>query len=369
AELAAIGEAWDELALGAAGRLPMLSYAWVSAHLELRQPAARPWLCLAAFAGQQLAGVLPLEERRLSVLGKTVTALRPPGDAHTRSVDAVVAPGREAEAAEAFYRALEEAVPGWFGLEMPGVEGTSPLIAAAAAGAPARARAAQIPAGLATVRETQGTWDEFFESSSGHFRKHYRQYGRKLAKLGTVEAEFLSGAQAHPEYLERFARLEAAGWKGRAGSAIGADPALTEFYRRLCARLHARRALEWHFLRVGDTYVAGHLAVRTGRTLVLWKIGYDEAYAACSPGFLLIGEMLQRAFADPATDAVNFVTDRTWLDSWRPEKHRYVDLWLYPRRLRSLVGGWWPRQARQRLRETPGVKPLLRALRGKPEPQ
>ncbi len=109
--------------------------------------------------------------------------------------------------------------------------------------------------------------------------------------------------------------------------------------------------------------------MRTGRTLVLWKIGYDEAYAACSPGFLLIGEMLQRAFADPATDAVNFVTDRTWLDSWRPEKHRYVDLWLYPRRLRSLVGGWWPRQARQRLRETPGVKPLLRALRGKPEPQ
>lgn len=361
ADLEPYAEDWDDLVFGA-GRLPMLSHAWLSAHLEFRQPTDRPWLCLVAVADGRLVGVLPLEERRVTVLGKEVVSLHQPGDGHTRSIDAVFAVGWERRAATAFREALDEAAPGWYGVELLGVEERSRMLGEAES--LQGVQTVVNTSGLATVRATQGTWDDFFmKECSGHFRKHFRQYGRKLAKLGTVQSEFYTGAEATPEYLDRFAVLEAAGWKGREGSAIGADPLLREFYRAVCSRLHARRVLEWHFLRVDERYVAGHFAIRSGRTLVLWKIGYDEAYAECSPGFLLIGEMLVKAFADSETDEVNFVTDRTWLSSWRPTKARYYDVWIYPRRVRSVVAGVWPKRARQRLRDVPGLKAGLRAVR------
>lgn len=360
-ELAEIAESWDNLVFHIAARPPMLSHAWISAFLEFRHPPQIPWLVLGAFDGGHLIGVFPLEERTVNVLGKTTPTFRTPGDAHTFSIDAVLSPGREREVLTAFREKLDDIARGWFALELSLLDHTS-LTVPLAYWLP-DSIAVSTPHRYAAAVATTGTWEDYIESRSSKFLHRLRKNTRKLEALGEVRFEFLSGSEAKPEHLSRFVSIEASGWKGRAGSAIGENPELMRFYRAVAERLYERGKLEWHFLRVGERDIAGEFAAKAGRTLFTYKIGYDEAFASYSAGSLLKEQTLARAFADEATDAVNFVTYRDWHEPWRPEKRLYSDVCIYPTTLRSRVAGAWPKQIRQSLRGVPGLTTAVTFVR------
>lgn len=360
-ELAMIADAWDDLVFRVTARPPMLSHAWVSAHLEHRLRTDTPWFCLSAFEGGKLVGVLPLEERPMTVLGRRVRMLCQPGDPHTHSVDAVIVPGCEHMVIEAFREALDRESPGWFGLRMERLDESSVVVDQHLALPHSRILCS--PAGSASVVRTVGGWDEYRSGLSHNFRRQLKKAQKKLGDVASVEPIFLSGSQAHPDYLNRFIPIEAAGWKGRAHSAIGADAGLTRFYRALAERLYRRGTLEWHFLQADGQLIAGHLAIRSGRTLTIWKIGYCEEYADYSPGVLLMEQTIARAFKDDSTDEVNFVTDKDWHNHWQPRKRLYHDVWIYPTRLSSIIAGVWPKQFREGLRRVPGLRSAVRAFR------
>ncbi|HQL24386.1 MAG TPA: GNAT family N-acetyltransferase [candidate division Zixibacteria bacterium] len=357
-ELEPLAAAWDRLVFADTGRLPMSSHAWVASYLAERHPAARRWMCLAAFAGDRLEGVWPIEVEEIRILGRRLPMLRQPWDSHMQSVEAVVRPGRERAVLTALRAALDDAAPAWFGLNFDHLEEGAPL-AGEAARALTRTTLLCEGSNYASVVKCTGDWDEYLAGLGRNFRKHLRKEHRRLAEIGEVRTEFLAGPQADPELLRRFARIEAAGWKGKRGTAISSRENLTAFYRALCRRLAERGALEWHFLRAGGHDLAGHFAIRTGKALVIQKIGYDEAFAAYSPGVVLMERALERAFADAATAEVNLVTDRAWHDAWHPEKRPYIQVRMYPRRVRSLVAGAWPHRVRLALRR---VRPLRRAV-------
>ncbi len=358
-ELEPFAEPWNDLVLGGAGRFPAMSHAWVSAHLECCRPEGCPWLCLVAIAAGRLVGVLPLSIEQTSAWGRSVSIVRQPRDRHTHSIDLVAAPGYQEAVAVEFRKALDEVAPGWFGLEFTLLERESPLVSSDWP----RSSAVTSLDGCASVVRTVGAWDEYERGLSSNFHRQLKRSHGKMAGVGEIVSEFLAGEAARPEYLDRFMPIEAAGWKGRAGSAILKDAGLRRFYRLLAERLHSCGKLEWHFLRVGRTDVAGHLAIRSGRRLFLWKIGYDEAFAHYSPGVLLIEHMLARAFADTLTDEVNFVTDKNWHHTWHPDKRPYYDVGLYPDRPWPLLAGAWPKHCRELLKRVPGLQQAVRALR------
>lgn len=359
-QLGEIAAAWDDLVFNVVGRLPSTSYAWVASYLERRREPEQQWVCLAAFQGGELTGVLPVGLGSVRVLGKTVPMLEQPGDAHTQSVDAVVRPGYEATVMGAFREALEEAAPGWFGLDYDRTEKGTPFLAAEGWKG---ATVCHEEVSGASVVSCMGDWDEYAEGLSRNFRKRLRRENRRLAELGEVTAEFYAGADADPEMLERFVRIEASGWKGEAGSAIASQESLMAFYRALCRRLYDRGVLEWHFLRAGGRELAGHLVVRSGRGIAFCKIGYDESFAWYSPGVMLLERALERAFRDAETAEANFLTDRSWHDSWQPEKRSHYRIRIYPHRVRSLLAGAWPQMMRQRLRRSSGLRAAVRAVR------
>ena len=53
--------------------------------------------------------------------------------------------------------------------------------------------------------------------------------------------------------------------------------------------------LGWLFLSVDGKTIAAYMAMRCCRSLVLWKTGYDEAYAEYGPGSLVTERAIQRA--------------------------------------------------------------------------
>ncbi|MEX0853356.1 MAG: GNAT family N-acetyltransferase [Bauldia sp.] len=129
-------------------------------------------------------------------------------------------------------------------------------------------------------------------------RKEYGRLMRRLSDLGTVSIETTADPDRIGGRFEEFLALEAAGWKGRRGTALASSLATAEFARTVvfnCAEAGGARIdsirLDAHPLAVLVSFIAG-------RTAFTWKIAYDEAYARFSPGALLMIEAPKGLFAD-----------------------------------------------------------------------
>jgi len=327
-ELAGHRAAWDALALAGPEQLPMLSYAWVATFLEHRLAPGQAWRCLFAYVGDELVGVLPVVRVRDRAPGSRWQA---PLDAHTRTGHALVAAGACPAALSAMLRRLRELEPHYLWVRFSGVRAGSPVLSGAD---PAVASTVTVSAarGSGSVVPTTGTVEEFEAGLGTNFRRNLRKARNRAERDHDVGFGFHTGPDAAADgLLRRFLDLEATGWKGAAGTAISCSPRLVDFYAALTRRLSDRGWLEWHFLELDGVPVAGHLAVRFGRSVGLFKIGYDETYARLGPGNLLFHRTVTRACADPGVDEVNCVTDMAWHDNWPMVKAPYSDMVVTPR--------------------------------------
>lgn len=104
--------AWNRLALAAPQRLSMLSHAWAVAHLAHRLAPRETWRCALAYDADALVGVLCVVVTPHRLFRRWCPRLRAPHDSHTRSGDALLAEGREAETFQALLVAGTASRPG-----------------------------------------------------------------------------------------------------------------------------------------------------------------------------------------------------------------------------------------------------------------
>ena len=108
--------------------------------------------------------------------------------------------------------------------------------------------------------------------------------------------------EADAAMLEQMFAVERSGWKGRAGTAIADDPATIAFYTLLATRAGAADALRLALLWEGERLVAFEFGILVGRRLALMKVGYDEALAEFSPGYVLAALHIAACCDDAAVD-------------------------------------------------------------------
>ena len=77
---------------------------------------------------------------------------------------------------------------------------------------------------------TTVAWDDYIESLPSKRRWFLRNRLKRLSKLGRASLETVSGGDGLRNALEDGFRLEAAAWKGKAGTAIACHPELLHFY-------------------------------------------------------------------------------------------------------------------------------------------
>lgn len=127
------------------------------------------------------------------------------------------------------------------------------------------------------------------------YKKRLQQH-RLLERAGKLEYQRHRGGETKAA-LETFLALEAAGWKGRTGTALAALPADAAYFRDVIARFAAADAARIDLLRLdGEPVAAGVLLDFAGQAHFL-KIAYDETKARLSPGRALAIEMLRADFA------------------------------------------------------------------------
>lgn len=362
AELAPHAEAWDRLYELSVSRVHTLSHAWVSSFLEHQCCPGETWLCLFAYDGEELVGVLPVIAHESRKLGMPCTLLSTPGNPDTVSVDFLCRPGSDAAVIPFLLESVKQYYPHWFTFCLTRLSQLSPSLSAATAGHHKYLWYRDLN-GRGCLVYSEGDFEEYIKSLKDKFARNLRRLSRKFDALAESEAVFLAGEQATADYLENFVDIEASGWKGRNGTAVKQDERQLAFYRTLVQRLAAKGWLEWHLLKTEGKIIAIHMAVRVGSALVLLKIAFDENFSSIAPGNILMERTIKRAFAAKDISEVNCLTDMAWNRNWNMPCRTYYDLTLWPKRSLSFTFGYLPARMRNAVRDLPGARPAYHRIK------
>ena len=164
-------------------------------------------------------------------------------------------------------------------------------------------------------------------------RKELRRQHNRLAEEGALVFERCEDDAGLAEWTAEFLSLEAAGWKGEAGSALASAPDTRALFEQALAGAAAAGRLERLALRLDGRAIAMLANFITPPGAYSFKTAFDEAYARFSPGMLLQLENL----------ALIERPEVQWADSCAVEGHPMIErLWRDRRRMISrniAIGG------------------------------
>ncbi|MFM5885574.1 MAG: GNAT family N-acetyltransferase [Novosphingobium sp.] len=193
--------------------------------------------------------------------------------------------------------------------------------------------------GLVITRPTEGSpfidldqsWVCALDRFSTRRRSDFRRMQRKAAEFGAVDVEFHEpAADAVSALLEQAIAIEAKGWKARNGTAIADNPDQLAFFRAYAPRAAALGTFRIAFLKLGNELAAVQIAAECDGSFWLFKIGYDERFARCSPGQLLMLESIQRA-ARKGLKRFEFLgKSAEWTRFWTEAERPRMRLLYYP---------------------------------------
>jgi CelD/BcsL family acetyltransferase involved in cellulose biosynthesis len=341
-------EAWDRLACDPA-EINVFAERWFfEAGIRHLRPAG-PISMIAIWRGDALIGLMPA--RIEPIYGRTPVAHVQNWVHHQSFLGTpLVGKGEEVDFWLAALKALDEApwARGFFhinGLVEDGPVHRGLIAAAARLGRPCatvhRSRRALLESDLAPLA--------YYEQAVR--KKKRKEIGRlsaRLRELGTIAVSSPASASEVESCCEEFLVLEAAGWKGRAGSALASDPARQAFFRDALLGAHRAGRLEILRLAMDGKAIAILVNFLAPPGAFTFKIAFDEEHARFSPGVLIQLENL-RVLDRPDID---------WMDSCAAENHPMINsLWT---ERRTIVRATVPLAGRRRRAVHAGARALER---------
>jgi CelD/BcsL family acetyltransferase involved in cellulose biosynthesis len=174
-------------------------------------------------------------------------------------------------------------------------------------------------------------WAEPESKLNAGRRSDLRRMLRRAEKIGPVRCEVLSPTPAELEPLLQAAlEVEARSWKGQQGFALLRDPSRLSFFQRYATAAAERGELRLCFLWIGERLAAMELAVETGGSFWLLKIGYDQAFASCSPGALLLAQVMRHAALRGLRTFEFLGGKEPWTQVWTQDERPTGAIRIYP---------------------------------------
>ncbi|POR40881.1 GNAT family N-acetyltransferase [Methylobacterium sp. V23] len=169
--------------------------------------------------------------------------------------------------------------------------------------------------------------------------KDLRRRQRRLAEGGLVSLETVTQGPALARAVEIFLDVEAAGWKGTAGSAMACRTAHAAFARAVFRAEGGPVGIRADTLSRDGTTLAVSLALVAGGTAYLLKTAYDETARAFAPGLVLEAEIVRALHADGFADRLDSATlAGSALESLYRERDTVAEVIAVPDGARGLIG-------------------------------
>jgi CelD/BcsL family acetyltransferase involved in cellulose biosynthesis len=173
------------------------------------------------------------------------------------------------------------------------------------------------------------------ESLSRHLRQELRRRERRLGERGKVTHTVMQPGDDLGRWVEEFLRLEAAGWKGREGSALACSEANRRFATEIFGAAFARGRLHMVGVDLDGRPLARCLSILAGEGSYAFKTAYDEEFARYSPGVIAEVDRIREFHGLPGAQ---------WMDSFTaPDNDVLNSVWKGRRTIQRLAIGTGPR--------------------------
>jgi len=148
--------------------------------------------------------------------------------------------------------------------------------------------------------------DELLQEALGSKKlKELRRQRNRLSDDGEVRFSVSVSPQQTEAALEQFLKLESAGWKGKRGTALGAQDWLSKFIRETARKLSPQGKFEIATLTRGADTIASGIVLRHGSRGYFFKTAYDERLSKSSPGVQLTLDLTRHLCADETLSSVD----------------------------------------------------------------
>nr|WP_316639071.1 GNAT family N-acetyltransferase [uncultured Roseateles sp.] len=158
--------------------------------------------------------------------------------------------------------------------------------------------------------DLQGDFASYWANRPKKLIQNIERY-RRRELADHAEPRFVQIVDPHEmdAAVSRYATLEADGWKGQHGTAVGSDERQEVFYQEIMTRFAKTQQAIAFELWFGDELVASRLAIADEGMIVMLKTTYREAYSAYAPGRLLLRLAIERAFDTHPGGKIEFYTN------------------------------------------------------------
>ena len=348
---------WTALAADAGLDHPFLTHEWMRTWWRHFGAGRQLHIVVARDRAGALAGIAPLMASRTLMFGLPIRRLEAMANEHSPRFDFITRRGTE-DVFPAIWDHLLRAAGGWEVLQLTQLPAGSRVTLEL----PALARQRGCQTGRWASEESPyvpliGAWEQYFQGLGTKHRSNLRNRFKRLGALGPVAFETVRSADALAEGL----RLEAAAWKGKAGTAIESRADVREFYYGLAEQAAGRGWLRLQFLSVAGRRIAFQYVIRYGGKQFLLKPGYDPEFSAYSPSNLLCARVLEQAFADGVTEHDFLGAAEPWKREWASCTRPHEWLFVFPNTARGRLLFHMKFQVLPRL-QTRSVYRSLRAM-------
>ncbi len=171
-------------------------------------------------------------------------------------------------------------------------------------------------AGTPVLRLKSG-WRDFYESLSSKRRYDHRRALKNANAIGETRFDAYRPAPEHtPRLLDIAFDIEDKSWKGRNGSSLRKNAKLARFFHVYAAHTSSQGCLRIFFQHIADTPVAMAICIEKYDALWFLKIGYDEEYRRCSPGMILLMNIVKQCYEKKLSRIEHLGTFEPWLSPW-----------------------------------------------------
>ncbi len=324
---------WNRLAEEAGVDHPFLRHEWVRTWWESFEPEGRLYILLA-MEGSDVIGLAPLMMDRGRVYGCPVRRLRGMANVYTERFDFIFS-RRAKETCEAIWKFLAAHASEWDMLEFRQVpEGSCVGEHLGNFAMADRFLTGQWHSTDGPYIPIRQPWDAYVKSLSKKHVSNLRGRAKGLHRIGKVECEIVTGGEGLQQAVEEGLLLEAAAWKGQAGTAILNRPDRLTFYRHFLAQAAEKGWLRLHFLTLNGKRIAVQFTVQFREKLYILKSGYDPHYASFAPSLVLCELMLREAWNRHLLEIDFLGSAERWKLEWTHVTRAHSWLFVFPNRPR-----------------------------------
>jgi len=333
---------------------PFYRHEFIRSWLENFRPEARLKLLIGREPGGRLVALLPLIEEPVRMFGIPLRQWASPTNVQSARFDLIAED--EGTANHAFFSYLRNAKD-W---DLLRITDLPPNGSARRLDEIAREHA--FPTGVYESHRSvyvalPSSMETFQAALGGKFRGNLRRRRKLLEEKGTISFDQITGGPDLQVRLEECFAIEQSGWKGKHGEPANQDPRIHGFYSALARRTSKEGSFSLYRLLLDGRPIAFHYGLKQDGIFSLLMTSYDESLRDCSPGHLLVEEVLRHCIETGQREFDFLGCDLEWKRAWSQTSRQHIWLFIFRNNVRGrFVHG-------MKFKLTPAAKRLMAYLR------